>query len=155
MEWFFLAYSATKPTCCWKLGVVTKRVQTAVFAMQSSVINGWCTGWRNVTFTNVICQSHVLVYDTFGFPEGLRFVYIPRLMKSWRTGDVVTWLWISQATSSCILQGFATLHAWQSEMICSPKWDLQAPLPKFRKNEILWKGLLRYRQSCKLYNVTH
>lgn len=28
-----------------------------------------------------ICQGHVLVYYTFGFPEKLRFVYIPRLMK--------------------------------------------------------------------------
>lgn len=51
---------------------------------------------------------------------------------------MVTWLWISQATSSGILQGIATLHTWHSEMICSPKWDLQAPLPK---SEILWKGL--------------
>lgn len=51
VEWFFLAYSATKPTCWRKLGVVTKRIQTSVFTTQSSMINGWCTGWRNVIFT--------------------------------------------------------------------------------------------------------
>lgn len=68
VEWCFLAYSVTKPICCWKFGLVTKRIQTAVFTMQSSIINGRYTRWRNVIFTYLSrpCPSLLQIWISRG-----------------------------------------------------------------------------------------
>lgn len=69
------------------------------------------------------------VYYTFGFPEELSFVGILRLTKDWGMGhgnmtvDIAVYRFMYAS-------GIAALRAHQSEVVLSPEWCLQAPLPK-------------------------